>query len=122
MLLIAMLTAPTSTDDGVPPLPATRPLIDIVVPVYNEQALEPSIRRLHRFLDDSFPFAWRIVIADNASTDATPTIAADLAARAAEHGAAAARRQGPRPGVARRLVAQPRRRRAVTWTSICRPT
>ena len=80
MLLIAMLTAPTSTDDGVSPLPATRPLIDIVVPVYNEQgSLEPSIRRLHRFLDDHLPFAWRIVIADNASTDATPTIAADLA-------------------------------------------
>ena len=30
---------------------------------------------------DEFPFSWRIVIADNASTDATPEIAARLAAR-----------------------------------------
>jgi glycosyltransferase involved in cell wall biosynthesis len=55
--------------------------VDIVVPVYNEQAgLERSIRRLHRFLRESFPFSWRIVIADNASADATPAIARRLAA------------------------------------------
>jgi glycosyltransferase involved in cell wall biosynthesis len=55
--------------------------VEIVVPVYNEQAsLERSIRTLHRFLDTNMPFAWRIVIADNASTDATPTIARKLAA------------------------------------------
>jgi glycosyltransferase involved in cell wall biosynthesis len=54
--------------------------IEIVVPVYNEQAgLERSIRNLHRYLRSQFPFSWRIVIADNASTDATPAIAADLA-------------------------------------------
>jgi putative flippase GtrA len=54
--------------------------VDIVVPVYNEQdGLERSVRRLHRFLLDSFPFTWRIVIADNASTDATPVIGRTLA-------------------------------------------
>ena len=54
--------------------------VEIVVPVYNEQeALERSVRRLHRFLRAEFPFTWRIVIADNASTDATPEIAARLA-------------------------------------------
>jgi glycosyltransferase involved in cell wall biosynthesis len=54
--------------------------IEIVVPVYNEQAgLERSIRNLHRYLRSQFPFSWRIVIADNASTDATPAIAAELA-------------------------------------------
>src|SRR4051794_4751271 len=54
--------------------------VDIVVPVYNEEAaLERSIRRLHRFLSESFPFGWRIVIADNASTDATPEVARRLA-------------------------------------------
>jgi putative flippase GtrA len=54
--------------------------IDVVVPVYNEQAsLQDSIRRLHGFLTESFPFTWRIVIADNASTDGTPFIAAALA-------------------------------------------
>jgi putative flippase GtrA len=60
--------------------PAAAPDIEIVVPVYNEAlGLERSIRRLHRFLTDGFPFTWRIVIADNASVDATPEIAAKLA-------------------------------------------
>jgi putative flippase GtrA len=54
--------------------------IDVVVPVHNEQAgLERSIRNLHRYLRSQLPFTWRIVIADNASTDATPAIAAALA-------------------------------------------
>jgi putative flippase GtrA len=56
------------------------PDVDIIVPVHNEQGgLERSIRRLHRFLRDSFPFSWRIVIADNASTDGTPVIGGALA-------------------------------------------
>jgi putative flippase GtrA len=56
------------------------PEVEVVVPVYNEQAgLERSIRGLHRYLRSQFPFSWRIVIADNASTDATPAIAAELA-------------------------------------------
>src|ERR1700754_18328 len=60
---------------------AVAPDIEIVVPVYNEAAgLERSIRRLHRFLTDGFPFSWRIVIADNASVDATPEIARRLTA------------------------------------------
>ncbi len=59
---------------------AAAPDVEIVVPVYNEAAgLEHSIRRLHRFLSDGFPFSWRIVIADNASVDATPDIARRLA-------------------------------------------
>jgi glycosyltransferase involved in cell wall biosynthesis len=54
--------------------------IEIVVPVYNEDAsLQDSIRRLHAFLSDELPYAWRIVIADNASTDATLAIARALA-------------------------------------------
>ena len=61
-------------------LAAAAPEIEIVVPVYNEAAgLERSVRRLHRFLSDGFPFSWRIVIADNASVDATPEIARRLA-------------------------------------------
>jgi putative flippase GtrA len=66
------------------PLPTRRPAgvldVEIVVPVLDEEAvLERSVRRLHRFLSDEFPFSWRIVVADNASTDATPAIAAALA-------------------------------------------
>ena len=54
--------------------------LDVVVPVYNEEhVLAASIRRLHEHLTGAMPYAWRIVIADNASTDATPRIAAALA-------------------------------------------
>jgi glycosyltransferase involved in cell wall biosynthesis len=57
------------------------PDVEIVVPVHDEErTLAPSIRRLHRFLTTEFPFGWRIVIADNASTDATPAVASALAA------------------------------------------
>ncbi|ARC56408.1 Undecaprenyl-phosphate mannosyltransferase [Frondihabitans sp. 762G35] len=46
--------------------------LDIVVPVYNEQAtLRSSITALHAFLTRSMRETWRITIADNASTDAT---------------------------------------------------
>src|SRR6187431_898399 len=55
-------------------------LVDIVLPVHNEAAiLESSTGRLHQHLVESFPFRWRIIIADNASTDSTPSIAARLA-------------------------------------------
>jgi putative flippase GtrA len=56
------------------------PVLDVVVPVYNEQvALAGSVRRLHRYLEEHFPYSARITIADNASIDDTPRIAADLA-------------------------------------------
>jgi putative flippase GtrA len=52
----------------------------IVVPVHEEEAtLALSVRRLHRFLCTEFPFTWRILIADNASTDGTAEIGAALA-------------------------------------------
>jgi putative flippase GtrA len=64
-----------------PPAPASPPRVDIVVPVFNEQAvLARSIRRLHDHLGAHMPFTWRIVIADNGSSDQTPRIAAALAA------------------------------------------
>ena len=52
------------------------------MPVYNEETdLEPSIVRLHDYLQASFPFTYRITIADNASTDGTWGIARSLAER-----------------------------------------
>jgi putative flippase GtrA len=57
------------------------PVLDVVVPVFNEERdLEPCVRRLHRHLTDHFPYRFRITIADNASTDATPRVAQALAA------------------------------------------
>ncbi|MER6673211.1 glycosyltransferase [Streptomyces sp. NPDC000983] len=56
------------------------PVLDLVVPVFNEEAdLERSVRRLHAHLTAGFPYPFRITVADNASTDATPRIAARLA-------------------------------------------
>jgi len=72
------ITQRAPTDPARPVPPQAR--IEIVVPVYNEDAsLQDSIRRLHAFLSDELPYAWRIVIADNASTDATLAIARALA-------------------------------------------
>jgi putative flippase GtrA len=54
-------------------------VLDVVVPVYNEEkALEPCVRRLHAHLRRSFPYPFRITIADNASTDTTPAVATAL--------------------------------------------
>lgn len=59
--------------------------LDVVVPVYNEQdSLESSVRVLHATLAEQFDAPWRITIADNASTDATPSIAERLAAELPE--------------------------------------
>ena len=56
------------------------PIVDIAVPVYNEERdLEPNVRRLRAYLDARFPFAARITIVDNASTDGTWEIARALA-------------------------------------------
>ena len=59
-------------------------MLDVVVPVYNEEAdLGPCVRRLHAHLARTFPYPFRITVADNASTDGTLAVAAGLAARAA---------------------------------------
>lgn len=56
---------------------------DVTIPVLNEEAtLQQQVRFLHQFLSQHFPdhHQWRIVIADNGSTDATPQLAMELAA------------------------------------------
>ncbi|MET7331752.1 dolichyl-phosphate beta-glucosyltransferase [Nonomuraea sp. NPDC005650] len=54
-------------------------LVEVVVPVHNEQrVLAESVRRLHSYLARTFPYGFRITIADNASTDGTWGIAAEL--------------------------------------------
>jgi glycosyltransferase involved in cell wall biosynthesis len=69
------------------PLPtqAAEPVLDLVVPVFNEEKdLDPNVRRLHTHLRETFPYPFRITVADNASTDRTPRIAARLAAELPE--------------------------------------
>ncbi len=60
---------------------AAGPVLDLVIPVYNEAAgLEASVRAVHAYLSDELPFSWRVTIADNASTDGTLAVAERLAA------------------------------------------
>jgi putative flippase GtrA len=66
--------------DAQPTAAPAGPLVEVVVPVHNEQhVLEASIWRLHGYLKASFPFSFRVTIADNASTDATWLLAKRLA-------------------------------------------
>jgi len=53
--------------------------VDFVLPVYNEEReLEQNVRKVLRWFEDHPEHQWRIVVADNASTDATLTIARRL--------------------------------------------
>jgi putative flippase GtrA len=69
--------APADTSDA----PALSPVVDIVIPVYNEEIdLEPCVRRLHAYLTAGMPYPYQITVADNASTDTTLEVAKALAA------------------------------------------
>ena len=71
-------TAPALSSVRIPV--ADAPVVDVVVPVYNEErSLDSGVRRLHGYLTDAFPFSWRITVVDNASTDGTWSIAEGLA-------------------------------------------
>ena len=56
------------------------PQLDIVIPVYNEaHVMASSIEKLRAYLiEHNFPYTWRVVVADNASTDATLAVAHQL--------------------------------------------
>lgn len=65
--------------------PAAEHLVEIVIPVHNEEhVLEASVRRLHTYLQQTFPYRFKITVADNASTDATWQVALQLAAELPE--------------------------------------
>jgi glycosyltransferase involved in cell wall biosynthesis len=55
--------------------------VDLIIPVYNEErALPGSIEKLRAWAGDNLPYKWRVVVADNASTDGTLEICRRLAA------------------------------------------
>ena len=79
----AMTDLASSCSAGVQTRPSrpTAYVLDIVIPVFNEERdLAGSVRRLHRFLSAEVPYAARITVADNASTDRTLAVARRLAA------------------------------------------
>ncbi|MYM18469.1 glycosyltransferase [Brevibacterium sp. 5221] len=70
---------PGPAQDPAPGAPRTATTVDLVVPVFNEEAqLVASVDRLLAATAHS-PHAVTIVIADNASTDDTPVLASHLA-------------------------------------------
>src|SRR3954470_9171702 len=74
---------PEPAADGSPgaALSPPPPVVDVVVPVHNEEAgLESSLRRVHEHLTRSFPYSFRITVAENASTDRTVDVARRVAA------------------------------------------
>ncbi len=87
---------------GGPPPPAAQPApqVEIIVPVRNEERdLGPGVRRLVSYLGSGFPFAARVTIADNGSTDRTWAVATELSRTC--------------PGVRAVRLAQPGRGRAL---------
>src|SRR5215472_1854223 len=63
-----------AAEPGPPPPPHAqdRAQVEIVIPVRDEErGLAPSVRRLHAYLREGFPFTTLITIADNGSTDGT---------------------------------------------------
>ena len=76
------LAAPAVDDQILRPLNPRTLTVDIVLPVLNEaHVLEQPATKLHKYLASNLPYKWRIVIADNGSTDDTATIARWLAER-----------------------------------------
>src|SRR4051794_3279536 len=66
---------------AVSPLDANGPLVSIVVPVHDEAAtIRANVEVLLAYLRHDFPLRYEVVIADNASTDATRDLARGLAA------------------------------------------
>ena len=79
VVIVTDLANPSLAGGQVHPLPSSY-VLDIVVPVYNEEReLAASVRRLHHFLATEVPYAARITVADNASTDGTMDVAQRLA-------------------------------------------
>jgi len=79
-----LITEQATSHGPPPPRPAPsgrRRLVEVVVPVYNEEhVLAGSVRRLHDYLEATFPYAFRVTIADNGSVDGTWRVAEELTA------------------------------------------
>jgi putative flippase GtrA len=78
--MASALALPDPSRQAAQDTPDVPPILEIVVPVFDEEAkLEATVRRLHEYLR-SFAVSSRLTIADNASTDGTWRIACSLRA------------------------------------------
>ena len=90
---------------------AERVDVSLIIPAYNEaQRLPETLRQAVAFLGQQ-PFSWELIIADDGSEDATPTLAAEAARqpgvrhlRLLHHGKAAAVRAGVRAARGRSII------------------
>ncbi|MDP7231891.1 MAG: glycosyltransferase, partial [Dehalococcoidia bacterium] len=58
---------------------SSKPTVDIVIPVLNEQAAIPvCIEALFEYLKMETSYDWRIVVVDNGSTDDTFQVTTDI--------------------------------------------
>jgi putative flippase GtrA len=97
-----------STDEPTGGADLRRPVIDVVVPVHDEEAdLEPCLRRLHAHLSSQLPYPFRITVAENASTDGTVAVARRVAAEL--------------PGIEVLVLAEPGRGRALRTAWLTSP-
>ena len=97
------------------------PSVEFVIPVLNEEgALPGSVERLHGFLREAMQaYDWRIVVADNGSTDRTPLVCEELSRKFMRRSATCGWRSGGEAGrsVRRGLPATPITCATWTWTS-----
>ena len=101
--------------EGLPLLEGDAPVLDVVIPVHNEEVgLAASVARVHGHLR-RLPYSFRITIADNASTDGTALVAHRLSHEYAEVQAVFLPEKG-RGRALKHVWSWP------TWTSTCRPT
>ncbi|WP_343036566.1 dolichyl-phosphate beta-glucosyltransferase [Flexivirga aerilata] len=57
----------------------TTTVLDLVIPVHNEErVVAASVRTVHRMLTETFPYPFRITVADSGSTDGTAMVARRL--------------------------------------------
>ena len=63
---------------SLPRLPAADHDFSLIIPAYNEEGRLPSLAEVRRFLDSS-SIDYRVFVADDGSTDATPQLAAQWA-------------------------------------------
>ncbi|GAA2739747.1 bifunctional glycosyltransferase family 2/GtrA family protein [Kitasatospora cinereorecta] len=76
----ATAVGPLATGDTTDDTTVRTRLVEVVVPVHNEEhTVERCVRELHAYLDETFPYDYRITIADNASLDGTWAVATRLA-------------------------------------------
>lgn len=71
--MTGLLDTPRGMVDASPrPQPVGNPVLDVMIPVYNEElSLEASVRTVHDYLVQHFAYPFRITVADNASVDGT---------------------------------------------------